>query len=97
MYGLHINKKGSVKSNPVANAELNSDEKQAGKGADVVTDIGNATVNGSDAGSTKGGLININTATSSELDELPGVGEKTAADIIEYRKKAEGFLKSKNL
>jgi competence protein ComEA len=29
--------------------------------------------------------VNINTATASELETLPGVGEVTAQRIIEYR------------
>lgn len=33
------------------------------------------------------GVINLNTATSSQLDQLPGVGEKAAKKIIDYRKK----------
>lgn len=33
------------------------------------------------------GVINLNTASASQLDMLPGVGEKAAARIIEYRKK----------
>ncbi|MEK6552150.1 MAG: ComEA family DNA-binding protein [Bacteroidota bacterium] len=32
-------------------------------------------------------IININTATISELSSLPGIGEKTAKGIIEYREK----------
>lgn len=32
-----------------------------------------------------GGLVNINTASLEELQELPGVGPVTAASIIEYR------------
>lgn len=32
-----------------------------------------------------GGLVNLNTAGAAELDELPGIGEKTADAIIEYR------------
>lgn len=31
------------------------------------------------------GLVNINTATSEELEELPGVGEVIAGKIIDYR------------
>ena len=37
------------------------------------------------------GKININTANVQELATLPGVGEKLAARIVEYRQKAGGF------
>ncbi|MGN0619713.1 MAG: ComEA family DNA-binding protein [Ruminiclostridium sp.] len=37
-------------------------------------------------------LININTATAEELMTIDGIGEATAAKIIEYRKKNNGFL-----
>jgi competence protein ComEA len=33
------------------------------------------------------GVINLNTATSSQLDQLPGVGEKAAKKIIDHRQK----------
>ena len=33
------------------------------------------------------GTLNLNTATAAQLDQLPGVGEKAATRIIEYRKK----------
>lgn len=37
------------------------------------------------------GSININSATESELDQLPGVGPSTAQKIIQYRLQNGGF------
>lgn len=41
--------------------------------------------------------ININTATKSELIDLPGVGESTADKIIDYRTKSISFRKPEDL
>lgn len=43
------------------------------------------------------GKIDINTASISELQELPGVGEKTAERIVEYRKRTGGFHSAEDL
>lgn len=43
--------------------------------------------------SQTGVLININTATVEELDELPGVGEVTAEKIVRYRQEHGPFLR----
>lgn len=41
--------------------------------------------------------MNINTANKSELEKLPDIGEKTAANIIEYREKYGAFRKTEHL
>jgi competence protein ComEA len=37
------------------------------------------------------GKVSLNTASAQQLTELPGVGEKLAARIVEYRQKSGGF------
>ena len=41
--------------------------------------------------------INLNTATAAQLEALPGIGARTAALIIEYRQKNNGFKKIEEL
>jgi competence protein ComEA len=41
--------------------------------------------------------VNINTATSAQIQTLPGIGEKAAERIIEYRQKNGGFKKIEEL
>jgi competence protein ComEA len=42
-------------------------------------------------------VVNLNTATASDLEGLPGIGAKTAARIVEYRQKNGPFKKIEEL
>ncbi|MBZ5559619.1 MAG: helix-hairpin-helix domain-containing protein [Acidobacteriia bacterium] len=44
-----------------------------------------------------GTVVNINTASASDLEALPGIGAKTAARIVEYRQKNGPFKKVEEL
>lgn len=54
-------------------------------------EIGGLLSSGSYATSPTPGKININTADKTDLMTLPGVGESTAMDIIQYRTEQGGF------
>ena len=41
--------------------------------------------------------LNLNTATQTDLEKLPGVGPATAKQILEYRQKNNGFKKIEEL
>ena len=42
-------------------------------------------------------IVNLNTATASDFEGLPGIGAKTAARIVEYRQKNGPFKKVEEL
>src|SRR3954465_1720013 len=42
-------------------------------------------------------MINLNTATATQLEELPGIGARTATRIVEYRQKNGPFKKIEEL
>ena len=43
------------------------------------------------------GRININTAPASELTDLPGIGEKRASDITDYRELNGAFKSTEDI
>ena len=49
------------------------------------------------ATSTFTGVVNINSASATDLEALPGIGAKTAARIIEYRQKNGPFKKVEDI
>ena len=58
--------------------------------------IGVASSQSQDAASPKS-TINLNTATLDQLMTLPGIGQKTAERILEYRTKSGSFKKIEEL
>jgi competence protein ComEA len=46
---------------------------------------------------TSTAIVNLNTASAGDLENLPGIGAKTAARIVEYRQKNGPFKKVEEL
>jgi competence protein ComEA len=46
---------------------------------------------------TSASALNLNSATSAQLEALPGIGKATAERIVEYRQKNGGFKKVEDL
>ena len=69
----------------------------------VVLAIGVASVPAQDKPSTPSknaaavAVVNLNTATATQIATLPGIGAKAAERIIEYREKNGGFKKIEEL
>jgi competence protein ComEA len=60
-------------------------------------DVVSAQKTAGKAAATAPAVVNLNTATASQIATLPGIGEKAAQRIIEYREKNGGFKKIEEL
>lgn len=66
----------------------------SGSGNNIIVQTVNTEGISENGGSKK---VNINTATQSELENLPGIGESIASRIIEYREQNGKFNKAEDL
>ena len=57
----------------------------------VSSSASSSSVSSSTSGAASGDLINLNTATASDLQKLNGIGEKKAEQIIAYRQEKGSF------
>ncbi|QNU68882.1 helix-hairpin-helix domain-containing protein [Ruminiclostridium herbifermentans] len=75
-------------------SDENSSSNVLNSGVDIIKDSMGCVVEAPKTGSKEeSSLININTASQSELESLPNVGPATAKAIISYREKNGGFKK----
>ena len=63
----------------------------------TATDIVSAQKAAGKAAAAVPAVVNLNTATATQIATLPGIGEKAAERIIEYREKNGGFKKIEEL
>jgi len=66
-------------------------------GTQILVPERGASASGAATGSTSGGLININSADATELEELSGIGEVLAAAIVSYRDEHGPFASIEDL
>lgn len=84
--GLLIIKKSDVTEASIEIIEPEGIEEAINVNVDVDVDVkGAAEVDG------ESGTININTASQERLEELPGIGAKTAEKIVDYRDEYGSF------
>lgn len=88
---VYIPKKGESNNMIKDDTELYVSRDGGGLVSNYDSDLENSSNTKSASENKKGGKININTATQTELESLPGVGPATATKIIDYRKKNGNF------
>lgn len=85
---------------PVTVEKLKSEIKVSGRiaqGVDLSAKSTESSSSSESSSQASGPTININTASSSELQQLNGIGPATAEKIINYREKSGGISNLSNL
>ena len=82
---------------PTVQETAAGEEKGQSKSDDNLPTYDVAETVDTDSSDNTGGLININTASKEQLMTLPGIGEKVAGRIIEYREKNGRFNKPEDI
>lgn len=90
--------KGKQAGTP-AGSDAANQSRGMNSGVDIISDSLGAVVSDEQelTGGGKNNLVNINTATQAELEELPNVGPATAKAIVDYREKNGEFKKLTDL
>ena len=97
--GMKVNIPSKEEANNGSNFEYITKDSGEGAGDSNISNRSSSSVESSDraeeVGTTKkersSSIVNINTATQTELETLPGIGPSTALKIINYRKETGKF------
>lgn len=101
---VNIPSESDLKNNPdfeyitMSSGDSKNDENLSGSNISTPDDSSKLSSNSSSQeNSSKNSIVNINTATQTELETLPGIGPSIALKIINYRKENGKFSKIEDI